>query len=111
MSPTPGKVLFGQAVSISYFPTCNASLDSERYNFARLFYEAAGDDPVGKLLVLAGNGHPDVSLAGGTKLSRVQNLASQEFWPMGGSGTSTFWLDTTSPRTAGEKRHGGVATW
>lgn len=74
VSPTPGRVLFGQAVTISYFPTCNAALDPERYNFARLFYQAVGDDPEGKILLLGSNGHPDVSLGGGTKLSRVENL-------------------------------------
>ena len=73
VSPTPGKPLFGQAVTISYFPTCEATLDPDRFNFARLFYEAVGDDPEGKVLVLASNGYPDVSLGGGTKLSRAHN--------------------------------------
>jgi 4-hydroxy-4-methyl-2-oxoglutarate aldolase len=73
-SPTPGRRLFGPAVTISYFPTCNEALDPEQYNFADLFYRAAGEDPAGKVLVLAGYGYPDVSLGGGTKLSRVQNM-------------------------------------
>ena len=73
VSPTPDRSLFGRAITISFFPTCNEALDSERYNFANLFYEAIGDDPEGKVLVLASNGHPDTSLGGSTKLSRVQN--------------------------------------
>lgn len=73
VSPTPGRPLFGRAVTISYFPTCEATLDPDRFNFARLFYEAVGDDPEGKVLVLASNGHPDISLGGGTKLSRAHN--------------------------------------
>jgi 4-hydroxy-4-methyl-2-oxoglutarate aldolase len=73
VSPTPGAILFGPAVTISYFPTCEEALDPDRYNFANLFYEAVGDDPEGKVLVLSSNGHPQVSLAGGTKLSRVHN--------------------------------------
>lgn len=73
VSPTPGRVIFGPAVTISYFPTCVAALDPKRYNFARLFYDAIGDDPKGKVLVLASNGYQDTSLGGGTKLSRVQN--------------------------------------
>jgi len=73
VSPTPGKVLFGSAVTISYFPTCQEGLDPEEYNFATLFYEAVGDDAEGKVLVLASNGHPDTSLGGGTKMSRVHN--------------------------------------
>jgi regulator of RNase E activity RraA len=72
VSPTPGRVLFGPAVTISYFPSCAAALDPERYNLANLFYEAVGDDPEGKVLVLASNGYVDVSMGGGTKLFRLQ---------------------------------------
>ena len=72
VSPTPGRVLFGPAVTISYFPSCSASLDPERYNLGNLFHEAVGSDPEGKVLVLASNGYTDVSMGGGTKLSRLQ---------------------------------------
>jgi 4-hydroxy-4-methyl-2-oxoglutarate aldolase len=72
VSPTPGRVLFGPAVTISYFPSCSAALDPERYNLANLFYEAVGDEPEGKVVVLASNGYTDVSMGGGTKLSRLQ---------------------------------------
>jgi 4-hydroxy-4-methyl-2-oxoglutarate aldolase len=72
VSPTPGRVLFGPAVTISYFPSCSAALDPERYNLQTLFYEAVGDEPEGKVLVLASNGYTDVSMGGGTKLSRLQ---------------------------------------
>ncbi len=72
-SPDPSRQLFGPAVTISFFPTCSDALDSERFNFARLFDEAIGDDPAGKVLVLASNGHPEASVGGGTKLSRLQN--------------------------------------
>jgi len=72
VSPTPGRVLFGPAVTISYFPSCSTALDPERYSLANLFYEAVGDDPAGKVLVLASNGYTDVSLGGGTKLFRLQ---------------------------------------
>src|SRR5262245_46293595 len=72
VSPTPGRVLFGPAVTISYFPTCSAGLDPERYNLANLFYEAVGDEPEGKVVVLASNGYTDASMGGGTKLSRLQ---------------------------------------
>jgi 4-hydroxy-4-methyl-2-oxoglutarate aldolase len=72
VSPTPGRVLFGPAVTISYFPSCSASLDPERYNLANLFYEAVGDDPEGKVVVLASNGYTETSMGGGTKLLRLQ---------------------------------------
>ena len=72
VSPTPGRVLFGPAVTISYFPSCSAALDPARYNLANLFDAAVGDEPHGKVLVLASNGYTDVSMGGGTKLMRVQ---------------------------------------
>jgi 4-hydroxy-4-methyl-2-oxoglutarate aldolase len=73
VSPTPGRVLFGPAVTISYFPTCSAALDPKRYNLAELFYQAVGDSPAGKVLVLASNGYTDTSMGGGTKLARLQH--------------------------------------
>jgi 4-hydroxy-4-methyl-2-oxoglutarate aldolase len=73
VSPTPGRVLFGPAVTISYFPSCSAALDPERYNLGNLFYEAVGDEPEGKVVVLASNGYTDVSMGGGTKLARLQD--------------------------------------
>jgi 4-hydroxy-4-methyl-2-oxoglutarate aldolase len=72
VSPTPDRVLFGPAVTISYYPSCSAGLDPERYNLANLFYEAVGDDPAGKVVVLASNGYTDTSMGGGTKLLRLQ---------------------------------------
>jgi 4-hydroxy-4-methyl-2-oxoglutarate aldolase len=73
VTPTPGRVLFGPAVTISYFPSCSASLDPKQYNLGNLFYEAVGDEPEGKVVVLASNGYTDVSMGGGTKLSRLQD--------------------------------------
>jgi regulator of RNase E activity RraA len=73
VSPTPGRMLFGPAVTISFFPACGTALPPERYNFKRIFYEAIADGGAGRVLVLASNGYTDTSLGGGTKLSRVQN--------------------------------------
>ena len=73
VSPTPGRVLFGPAVTISYFPSCSAGLDPKDYNLEKLFYEAVGDQPEGKVVVLASNGYRDTSMGGGTKLSRLQD--------------------------------------
>ena len=72
VSPTPDRILFGPAVTISYFPSCSADLDPDRYSLANLFYEAVGDEPAGKVVVLASNGYTDTSLGGGTKLLRLQ---------------------------------------
>ena len=57
VSPTPGRVLFGPAVTISYFPSCAAGFDPERYNLANLFYEAVGDEPEGKVVLLDDGPH------------------------------------------------------
>ncbi len=73
-TPTPGRRLFGPAVTISYFPTCSAALDPSRYSFGNLFHDAVGDEGEGKVLVLAGNGHPETSLGGGTKLARAHHF-------------------------------------
>jgi regulator of RNase E activity RraA len=64
VSPTPGRVLFGPAVTISYFPSCSAGVDPDKYNLANLFYEAVGDEPEGKVVVLASNGYTDASMGG-----------------------------------------------
>ena len=72
VSPTPGRVLFGPAATISYYPSCSVALDPQRYNFANVFYEAVGDQPAGKVLVLASNGFTTTSMGGGTKLFRLQ---------------------------------------
>jgi regulator of RNase E activity RraA len=74
VSPTPGRRLFGPCVTISYFPTCETVLDPRRYNFGRLLTEAAGDEPEGKVVVLASNRHTDISLGGGTKLARAEKM-------------------------------------
>ncbi len=71
VSPTPGRILFGPAVTIAYLPSCAQRLPQERYNFGNLFDEAIRGGGGARVLVLGSNGHPDQSLGGGTKLSRL----------------------------------------
>ncbi|MFC9912447.1 RraA family protein [Streptomyces sp. NPDC127197] len=71
VSPTPGRVLLGPAVTISFLPACQEALPPEQFSFSRLFQDAIGQGAQGRVLVLAGNGHTDISLGGGTKLSLV----------------------------------------
>lgn len=73
VSPTPDRVLLGTAATISFAPSCAARLPVDEFNFASAFDQAVGSDGRGKVLVLASNGHPDTSLAGGTKLSRLNH--------------------------------------
>lgn len=73
VSPTPGRLLFGPAVTISFFPSCAAAIDPALHDFRSLFRSAVGEEPEGKVLVLASNGHPGVSVGGGTKLGRIHH--------------------------------------
>ena len=71
-SPDPTRSLFGRAVTIAYLPYRD-DLPQNQLGFAELFYEAIGEDPTGRVLVLSSGGYPDASHGGGTKLSRVHN--------------------------------------
>src|SRR5689334_16156089 len=73
VSPTPGRRLFGPAVTIAFFPACRSAMPPERHTFSKLFYQAIEHGAEGRVLVLASNGYTDASLAGGTKLSRAEN--------------------------------------
>lgn len=71
-SPDPTRPLFGPAVTIAYLPYRD-DLPENQLGFADLFYQAVGQDPKGRVLVLSNGGYPDASHGGGTKLSRVHN--------------------------------------
>jgi len=71
-SPDPTRPLFGPAVTVAYLPYRD-DLPQAEFGLAHLFYEAVGQDPTGRVLVLSSGGYPDASHGGGTKLSRVMN--------------------------------------
>lgn len=73
ISPTPGSIVFGKALTMNFMPVREDLDNPEINNYARLFYQAMGEDGKDKVLVMASNGHPDVSMGGGTKHSRLQN--------------------------------------
>ena len=73
VSPTPGCALFGMAATMAFYPVRDDLFDEAEHSFAHKFYEAVGDEPAGKVLVISSNGHPGISLGGGTKLSRLHN--------------------------------------
>ncbi len=73
VSPTPGRVVFGQAVTMNYLPVREDLDSAAANNYARLFYQALNGEGEGKVLVMASNGYSDVSMGGGTKHSRLQN--------------------------------------
>jgi regulator of RNase E activity RraA len=72
VTPTPGKVLFGPAVTISFLPY-REDLYEPRHNFGSVFYQAVGKNPRNEVLVMGTNGYPDISIGGGLKFSRLQN--------------------------------------
>jgi 4-hydroxy-4-methyl-2-oxoglutarate aldolase len=72
-SPTPGRILFGQAITISYFPSCSAVVDPGTHTFGALFDHAIGTGGGDKVLVLASNGYTETSVGGGTKLVRLEH--------------------------------------
>ena len=73
VSPTPGRKLFGRAVTIRYVPYRADISDADAASFARYFYDAIGDDAKGAVLVLDSSGQHDVSVGGGAKFSRLHN--------------------------------------
>lgn len=73
VSPTPGRVLQGRAVTIRFVPFREDVFDAQVNNFARLFYQAVPAHSEETVLVLDSGGHPDISVGGGTKFSRLQN--------------------------------------
>ncbi|QPP07532.1 RraA family protein [Streptomyces bathyalis] len=74
VSPTPGRSLFGPAVTIAYLPYRDDFTETNTLGFEGLFRRAVGDSPRGKVLVLSSGGYPDASHGGGTKLSSVHDL-------------------------------------
>lgn len=75
-SPAPERVLFGPAITIHFLPTREDLAGADR-GFGELFAEAVAGAPEGAVLVLSSGGYPDVSHAGGVKLTRIarQGLA------------------------------------
>ncbi|MER9757121.1 hypothetical protein NKJ46_27470 [Mesorhizobium sp. M0166] len=73
VSPTPGRVLFGVAVTIRFLPYRDDLFQEEANSFARCFYAAIGNEPQGKVIVFDSAGYGNTSVGGGTKLSRLNN--------------------------------------
>lgn len=73
VSLTPGRVLFGVAVTIRFLPYREDLFQAEVNSFARCFYAAIGNEPQGKVVVFDSAGYGRTSVGGGTKLSRLHN--------------------------------------
>ena len=73
VSPTPARVLFGRAATIRYLPFREDIFDEELPSFARAFYEAVTGDAEDTVLVLNNPAHPDTSIGGSVKFSRLNN--------------------------------------
>src|SRR3546814_21193454 len=73
ISTTPGRVLFGRAVTIRYVPFRQEPSDAEHPSFSRFFYEAVTGDFDEAVLVLNNPCPSNTSISGGAKFSRLQN--------------------------------------
>lgn len=73
VSPTPGRRLFGRAVTIRYLPYRADIFDADRRTFASCFYDAIDREAEGLVLVLDSSGQHDISVGGGAKFSRLHN--------------------------------------
>lgn len=73
VTPTPGRVLFGPAVTLSFVPL-RADVDKASFDFERLLRQAVGTEPAGKVLVCASPGAPDAAVAGGVRLALVEAM-------------------------------------
>ncbi|MEU4091668.1 RraA family protein [Streptomyces sp. NPDC026673] len=69
-SPDPTRPLFGPAATVAFLPHRD-DLPQSKTDFGEFFYQAVGDDPGGKVLVLSSGGYRDASHGGGVKLSRI----------------------------------------
>jgi len=75
VSPDPDRTLIGPAVTIGYMPVRKDFMDPDKHSLVPAIYRAVQNHNAnGAVLVMASNGHPETSLGGGTKLSRVENL-------------------------------------
>lgn len=73
VSPTPDRVLFGRAATINYVPYREDYYVAETPGFARSFYRALIEGFEETVLVLNNPSHPDTSIGGGVKFSRLHN--------------------------------------
>ena len=74
VSPDPSKVLFGPAVTLGFLPVRKDLMDPHKHSLGPAMYRAVGErDMTGNVLVMSSGGHPDISLGGSTKLSRITN--------------------------------------
>lgn len=71
VTPTPGRVLFGRAVTMTFVPP-RADVDKAQLDFERHLRAAAGPGPEGAVLVCTGP--PDAAVAGGVRLAMVGAL-------------------------------------
>jgi regulator of RNase E activity RraA len=71
-TPTPDRTVFGPAATVRFVPP-REDLAGDEHAWPNRFYEAVGDEPDGKVLVLGSTRRPSVTLAGGTKLSRLDH--------------------------------------
>lgn len=71
VSPGSEHTVVGPAATVRFLPA-REDLDESALAWPRAFHEAVGEAPPGKVLVVGSTRRPEVTLAGGTKLSRLE---------------------------------------
>ena len=74
VTPTPGRVLWGEAVTMQFVPL-RADVENAAHDFAPNLERALGAQPRGKVVVMACAGAPDAAVAGGVRLAMLERHA------------------------------------
>ncbi len=73
--PPENTTIVGPAATVSFLPTRDDLMDQNKHSLGPAIYRALeGRKVEGAVLVMASNGHPETSLGGSTKLSRLENM-------------------------------------
>lgn len=75
VSPTPGRVLFGEVVTMAFGPLRDDLEDPSQADYFAHYERAVGDEPAGKVLAMANHGPAEAAVAGGTRLARAERDA------------------------------------
>src|SRR4051794_24142864 len=110
VSPTPGRRLFGPAVTISYFPTCGPPSHPSATTSRGCSTRPSTAALTGTCLSWPATATPIRHWAAGQSCHVSKTIGSPAFSPTGGCVTSPSLSTTTLPSTAVAKQRGGAVT-
>lgn len=74
VSPTPGRVLFGEVATLPFVPLREDAADRDEHSFAKQVDALGAAGEPGRILVLTSAGRPDAAVAGAIRLTRIARL-------------------------------------